>query len=245
VSSTTWTRTAVGSSAAPVGLAAWRAVEAQHRVSTIRLVDTLEEQGELEQLLDGSKPDLPATPAGLHWLLTTPFRYPPLPQGSRFRGPADPGVFYGADTRRTACAELGFWRWRFLLDSPALAALDALPQTLFTAHIEALAVDLRQMPLLKHAAIWTDPHHYAPCQAFARQARDAGVLAIRYASVRDPSQGGCVAVLSPLAFVPGELNEQAWRLTVTPSRVFWHRDSALHAETFEFETAPWHGAAPA
>ena len=245
MSSTTWTPTAVASSAARVGLAAWRAVEAQHRVSTIRLVDTLDEQAELEQLLEHSKPALPRVPAGLHWLLATPFRYPPLPQGSRFRGPADPGVFYGAETRRTACAELGYWRWRFLLDSPALATLEALPQTLFTAHIEALAVDLREAPLLRDADAWTHPQDYAVCQAFARQARDAGVTAIRYASVRDPLRGGCVAVLSPEVFVPGELQEQTWRLTVTRARVFWHRDSALHAETFEFIAAAWHGASPA
>ena len=245
MSSTTWTPTAVASSAARVGLAAWRAVEAQHRVSTIRLVDTLDEQAELEQLLEHSKPALPRVPAGLHWLLATPFRYPPLPQGSRFRGPADPGVFYGAETRRTACAELGYWRWRFLLDSPALAALEALPQTLFTAHLDALAVDLREAPLLRDADAWTHPQDYTSCQAFARLARDAGVTAIRYASVRDPLHGGCVAVLSPAVFVPGDLQEQAWRLTVTRARVFWHRDSALHGETFEFITAAWHGASPA
>ena len=74
------------------------------------LVDTLDEQALLEQLLEGSKPPLPSGAAGLHWLLFTPFRYPPPPSGSRFRGQTDPGVFYGADEVETACAELGFWR---------------------------------------------------------------------------------------------------------------------------------------
>jgi hypothetical protein len=40
-------------------MAAWRGVEAQHVVSTMRLVDTVEEQDLLEQMLEGSKPDLP------------------------------------------------------------------------------------------------------------------------------------------------------------------------------------------
>jgi hypothetical protein len=245
VSSTTWTPTAVASSASRVALTAWRAVEAQHRVSTIRLVDTLEEQAELEQLLEASKPALPDVPPGLHWLLATPFRYPPLPQGSRFRGPADPGVFYGAEARRTACAELGYWRWRFLLDSPALARLEALPQTLFTASVDARAIDLREPPLVRDAAAWMHPRDYGPCQAFARVARESGVTAIRYASVRDPDHGGCIAVLSPQVFVPGDFAEQGWRLTVMRSRVFWHRDSAVHAESFEFGTAQWRATLPA
>jgi hypothetical protein len=75
------------------------------------LVDT-DEQALLERLLDDSKPAAP------HWLLFAPFRHPPLPSGSRFRGPADPGVFYGAELQRTACAELGYWRWRLLMDVP-------------------------------------------------------------------------------------------------------------------------------
>ena len=77
------------------------------------LVDTLAEQHLLEDLLERAKPPLPDETAGLHYLLATPFRYPPTDRGSRFRRPSDPGVFYGADAVRTACAELGYWRWRF------------------------------------------------------------------------------------------------------------------------------------
>ena len=67
-------------------LTAWRVVEAQHKVSTRRLVDTLDEQRLLEQIVDEVKPPIPAGPgfAGLHYLLSTPFRHPPLRHGSRF-----------------------------------------------------------------------------------------------------------------------------------------------------------------
>ena len=62
----------------------WRAVEAQHRVATLRLVDDQAEQAVLEQLLEASKPPLPPHADRLHFLLSTPFRYlPPWP--SRFR----------------------------------------------------------------------------------------------------------------------------------------------------------------
>jgi hypothetical protein len=61
-------------------------VEAQHRISTLKLVDTVEEQQALEQLIEETKPPLPPECAGLHYLLSTPFRYGAVyPVGSRFR----------------------------------------------------------------------------------------------------------------------------------------------------------------
>jgi hypothetical protein len=205
----------------------------------MRLVDTLDEQADLERLLESSKPALPAGSEGLHWLLTTPFRYPPLPSGSRFRAANQPGVFYGADERRTACAELGYWRWRFLTDSPSLGAMDGLPQTLFRASCQGLAIDLRAAPFDRDVARWNDPVDYGPCQAFAATVRSTAVELIRYASVRDPLHAGCAAVLTPAAFVVADLAEQAWLLTVTRARVFWHRSSAAEPETFQFDAAAW------
>ena len=111
MSCTTWTPAAVASERRRWRGQVWRAVEAQHRVATLRLVDTLPEQAQLEQLLETSKPPLPETAQLQHYLLVTPFRYAPRhPGGSRFRSALDAGVFYGADERRTACAELGYWR---------------------------------------------------------------------------------------------------------------------------------------
>ena len=47
---------------------AWRGVEAQHVVSTMRLVDTPDEQDLLETLLEGSKPAMPSTKQPKHYL---------------------------------------------------------------------------------------------------------------------------------------------------------------------------------
>lgn len=217
----------------------WRAVEAQHIVATNVLVDTLAEQAELERLLDESKPPLAPGRNALHWLLATPFRYPPLTGGSRFRGPADAGVWYGADRLRTACAEVGYWRWRFLRASPALAALPARAQTLFRAAIAGNGLDLRLPPLSAEAARWTDPDDYAATQALARQARGQGIELLRYASVRDPEHGGAVVLFTPSAFdgsAPLEL--QTWLLEVQPTRVTWVYASALSPAAFEFRWLP-------
>jgi hypothetical protein len=218
----------------------WRAVEAQHRVSTMVLVDTLDEQALLEHILDDSKPVLPSAQRSLHYLLFTPFRYPPLPNGSRFRGPFDPGVFYGAEAIRTACAELGYWRWRLLRDSPQMQSIPPVPQTLFRTAVSGQAIDLRKPPLSRRRKQWTDPDDYTACQKLARDARANGVEIIRYQSVRDPESGACAAVLSHTAFVnPMPAESQTWTLAVFRQRVFWRRDSIFEEESFDFDATPW------
>ena len=86
MSSNTWTPAALSSEARALSGTCWRLVEAQHRVSTLKLVDTVEEQSVLEDLIQNTKPVLPAECAHLHYLLCTPFRYGAVyPAGSRFR----------------------------------------------------------------------------------------------------------------------------------------------------------------
>jgi len=235
VSSNTWTPRAVASEAVRARRRLWRAVEAQHIASTLRLVANVEEQHLLERLLDQSKPPLPPATGDLHYLLSTPFRYS-SPIGSRFRAPADSGIWYGAEAQRTACAELGFWRWRFLMDSDALQSIGPSPQTVFRAGIDGRLVDLTRPPFKRSRAEWTHPDHYGPSQGFARVAQHAAIDAIRYESVRDPEHGAAVAVLRPACFKPRKLLEQqTWFLTVRRAAVVWQREG----ETFEFDAAAW------
>ena len=211
---------------------AWRAVEAQHIVSTLRLTGhNPVEQERLERILEQSKPPLPKAAANLHYLLATPFRYPPSKYGSRFRAWPDPGVLYAAAQRRTACAELGYWRWRFLTDSPSLNEVPAAAQTLFQLGIAGRGIDLALPPLDAWLPQWSHPEDYAATQALARQARTAGQQWIAYTSVRDPQSGRCYAVLDPAALKPREpVAQETWYLTVTKSTVVWRRER----ETFVF-----------
>lgn len=220
-----------------VTLPLWRAVEAQHIAATRVLVDSLAEQALLEQLLEDAKPAVPMACARLDYLLFTPFRYPTRRAGSRFRARSDPGVWYGAEQPRTACAEIGYWRCRFVADSAGLDRLEAVPHTVFRATAKGLAVDLRQPPLSRHAVRWTAPDDYGPCQDFARDLRGTGVEAIRYASVRDPQNGGCAAVLDCRAFVGtrGISQRQTWFLSVDADRASWVRSGARVAATEAFE----------
>lgn len=234
--SSTWTASAVASEARRSQRRLWRAVEAQHVASTLRLVAGVEEQLLLERLLEQSKPALPAGARELHYLLATPFRYA-SPVGSRFRAASQPGIWYGAEHLRTCCAELGYWRWRFLTDSPALSSLGPSPQTVFRARIQARSIDLTRPPFRRARAVWTHPLDYGATQDLAATARAAGVEAIRYESVRDPQHAPAVAVLSPAVFRPPRPTEQqTWLLTVRAEAVTWHRDQ----DAFEFPTRPWH-----
>ncbi len=235
MSSNIWTPPAVASEASRATRRLWRAVEAQHIASTLRLVGGVEEQSVLEAILDKSKPALPKDAADLHYLLATPFRYV-APLGSRFRAPSDAGVWYGAEKERTACAELGFWRWRFLMDSAGLKSLGPSPQTVFRAGIDARMVDLTEAPFKRARSAWTDPDDYTASQRFAQIARQANVDAIRYESVRDPQHAGAVAVLRAACFKPRQpLEQRIWLLTVRADAAIWQREGVSH----EFLAKDW------
>jgi hypothetical protein len=201
----------------------WRGVEAQHRVATLRLVDTLDEQAALEALLDASKPPLPAAAERLHYLIATPFRYR-SPHASRFRAAGAPGVWYGAKELHTACAEVAYWRWRFLMDSAGLRGGELLTEhTLFQAQVRGAAIDLTRTPWSAAAAAWTHPSNYGACQALAAAAR-SHVQWIRYASVRRPG-GQCGAVFAPQCLkLAAPLVQQTWTCKVTATQALMVHD---------------------
>ena len=204
MSANTWTPTALASEFVAWQGAGWRAVEAQHQVATMGLVHgDLGAQAVLEDILEQAKPLLPQDAKGLHWLLSTPFRYWPLPGGSRFRRRQDSGVFYGAEERETACAEAGYWRLRFWNESSFLSGKSkSVPVTLFEFHAATRrALDLTQPPLDADRGLWTHPEDYSATQALADNARQAGAEALRYESVRRPD-GRCLEVTTPRRMVP-------------------------------------------
>ena len=223
MSSSTWTPHAVASEAFRWDGTIWRIVESQHVASTMKVVDDADEQAVLEALLEGSKPLIPREAAHLDYLLATPFRYWPRPGGSRFRAVGDPGVFYGAEDVRTAAAEVGYWRWRFLKDAVSLARLGPVPHTAFSAEIGTLVIDLQAPPFSSQARLWEDPADYASTQALASVAREAKLGAIQYRSVRASAPAWCMAVLEPGAFAKPAPNpvQQTWYLAVSPEQVTW------------------------
>lgn len=211
-----WTPAALSSEARTLKGECWRLVEAQHRVSTLRLVDTLAEQGLLEELLERTKPRIPPECEGLHYLLATPFRYdPPYPRGSRFRRAGRTlGVYYAAQHVETAVVELSFHRLLFFAESPATPwPQNATEFTAFSVGYSGKGIDLTRPPLSKNRAAWTDPVDYSACQTLADNARAGELRVIRSQSVRDPHARANIALLSCRAFTaPEPKARQTWRM---------------------------------
>ena len=206
---------------------AWRLVEAQHVVSTLKLVDDLAEQAVLEDILEAAKPALPEACAHLHYLLSTPFRYRPYPHGSRFRRTGHtPGVWYGAETVETSVAELAFYRALFYAESPETPfPASAAAHTAFSVPLEARAMADTTRPPLDGSEAWTDPIDYAPCQRLADAVRARKGDLIRYVSVRDPYGRAALAVLDCAVFAATEPQSyQSWHLRMSRGGVIAVRD---------------------
>lgn len=220
MSSSTWTPAALSSEARALSGICWRLVEAQHRVSTLKLVDTVEEQGALEDLLQNTKPVLPAECAHLHYLLSTPFRYGAVyPMGSRFRRAGlTEGVFYAAEEPYTAVAEIVFYRLLFYAESPGTPwPQNAAAYTAFSAvYATKKGLDLTAGKLQRDKAPWMHLTDYEPCQRLADLSRSAGVDVIRYLSVRDPRRGFNLALLTWRVFTKSKpVSEQTWRIRLS------------------------------
>ena len=197
-------------------------VEAQHRISTNRLADSLEDQAKLEALAEAAKPSLPKSAHGLHYLLASPFRYG-HGMASRFRRADErPGIFYASETEATAIAETAYWRLRFYLRSPGFVPPSATTEhTSFTAAlVTARALDLTRAPFAARIDDWTDPADYSACQELAGAARDADVAVIRVVSARDPARGCNVVVLEPAAFASARPTiRRTWHLRFESNRL--------------------------
>lgn len=235
MSSNIWTRCAGDSELRTLRLSPWRVVEAQHQVSTRKLVDSAAEQVLLEELIDGAKPpDL--TNGSLHYLLFTPFRYPPLKYGSRFGGRHERGIWYGSTTRRTAFAEVAYYRLLFMEGTRAELGLMTTPLTAFTVRVRSVrAIDLAAPPFDTHRQAIASPVEYASSQALGTAMRSAGVELFRYPSARDAKGGMNVGALVPSVFgtAPPQ-GFETWHCAAARSSVEFAKSDYLARETFVF-----------
>lgn len=201
MSSSIWTQCGGASSSRRLTSSPWRAVEAQHVISTRQLTDSDAEQGVLEELIERSKPPSGDDTRGLHFLLFTPFRYPPLPHGSRFGSRAERGIWYGSETLRACFAEVAYYRMVFLEGTQAEIAPLFVELTTFRADVRsARGVDLMGPAFDAHAGRISSPTSYGDSQQLGRTMREDGVEVARYRSARDKEGGANLAVFSPAAF---------------------------------------------
>ncbi len=239
MSSSIWMRCAGDSERRPLQLDSWRVVESQHQISTRKLVDTTAEQDLLETLLEAVKPPV-GVGARLHYLLFTPFRYPPLRHGSRFGTRHDRGIWYGSLQQRTAFAEVAYYRLLFLEGTRAALGQVTSALTAFTVRMRTVCgIDLDTPPFDDHRPEIASPVSYAASQALGQAMREAGVELFRFPSARDANGGTNVGAFTPAVFhaaAPRQL--QRWHCTATRDGVDVTRGDLARARyTHRFERA--------
>jgi RES domain len=235
MSSNIWTRCAGTSEIRTLRLMPWRAVEAQHQVSTRKLVDSADEQQLLEEMIDRVKPPDP-TRGHMHYLLATPFRYPPLPHGSRFGTRRERGIWYGAESRRTLFAEVAYYRLVFLEGTRADLGLLTTQLTAFTVRAHSThGIDLVAAPFAAHRRAIANPVRYTTSQALGAAMRAADVELFRYPSARDAKDGVNVGAFTPAVFGGAKPRGlETWHCTATRALVEVVKRDYFGRETFVY-----------
>ncbi|HMA19512.1 MAG TPA: RES family NAD+ phosphorylase [Gemmatimonadaceae bacterium] len=235
MSSSIWTLCAGDSELRPFRISPWRVVEAQHQVSTRKLVDSTEEQVLLEEMIDRVKPpDL--TGGRLHYLLFTPFRYPPLPHGSRFGGRHEPGIWYGSVEIRCAFAEVSYYRLVFIEGTQADLGTLTTALTAFTVSMRTnRGVDLTTGPFEKYRAEIASPVSYDATQELGADIRAANVEAIRYPAARDAEGGVNVAAFVPSVFGKSKPKVlETWYCATSRERIDFTKGDYFTRRAFTF-----------
>ena len=219
---------------------AWRVVETQEIAATQAITRSAAEQSRLEELLDASKPPVPADCDGLSYLLYTPFRYPPLAHGSRFGGRFERGIFYASLVPSAAFAECALYLWLFQQGPREMGPLASIrdQRTAFSARLKsARAMDTTRETFARVQRKISDPASWDFSQKLGSALRAANSGFCLYASPR-LNDAVNVAVFDPKSFAEREPRDiQHWHLALDTARCRFSRRTSAGDQTIEFEYA--------
>ena len=223
-----------------------RLVESQILATTMGFVDDLDEQFLLEQMIDETKPNYPPDAENLHYLLKTPFRYPPLDWGSRFGRKHEPSLFYGAQETHTVLAESAYYRlvfWHSMQGTPCKNKITT-EHSLFSVDYQTeQSIDLTQPPFAQYNPQLTHTSDYSSSQNLGSDMREAEVEAFIYSSAR--CQGTCIALFSSAPFVqqkPQDISQ--WLCETKADKISFKRTDEHKIHRFEFELFAIEGELP-
>lgn len=232
----------------------YRLVEGQYYISTRPLVDSDEEHDILEAILDNSKPIAPTynKKGVLHYLLFTPFRYPPLKTGGRFHTRLEQSPFYGSHELQTAMAEVAYGRFLFNAHTQAEFSPMQVSYTHFVARLASNnALYLTKKPFQVYREHLSHPSSYTFSQPFGKAMRAAGVEVFTFFSARK-TDGVNVGVFTVEAFAhntPLKGKEGHWSVFVTHEVVEFTRthmiDNAKESHVFRHKDFYIDGIFPA
>ncbi|MEO5587984.1 MAG: RES family NAD+ phosphorylase [Gemmatimonadaceae bacterium] len=205
-------------------------------VSTRKLVDSDDEQVLLEELIDSVKPT-DITNGRIHYLLFTPFRYPPLSLGSRFGTVHERGIWYGAIEVRTAFAEVAYYRLLFLAGTSAPLGTISTALTLFSAGVRTQhGIDLTQPPFDAYQQSISSKTKYHQSQALGAAMRAERIEAAVFSSARDADGGRCIAVFAHAVFGRSRPRSFAtWHCAASTERVDFSQSDYFVRQRFTFD----------
>ena len=185
-----------------------RIVESQEQVATTRIVGNLAEQDLLEHMLEDSKPG--SIDPGLHYLLSTPFRYPPLRHGSRFGSTLEPSLFYASMDLRTCLQECAYYRFIFWYDMASPPPNPVTTQhTVFRVELKSdCCVDLQSSAYDRIRSQIQSPNSYATSQALGSHLRQGGAHLLLFESARGPGINAAAYTTMVFASAPG--GQELW-----------------------------------
>lgn len=202
-----------------------RVVESQEQIATNALVDDLAEQAQLEALLEQAKPPAPRETRSLHYLLATPFRYPPLRHGSRFGSRHEPSLFYGAVELHTALAETAYYRllfWAGMTTPPPSGKLVTAHTVFGAAYRSEKGLRLQDPPFDEYRTRIANPASYEASQRLGHELRQAGIEAFQFPSARDQENGINVALFTAKALRRKQpMFQQQWLCETDAERVMF------------------------
>jgi len=198
-----------------------RVVESQEKVATMNLVDTLVEQSLLEDLIEESKPCAHQT--NRHYLIKTPFRYPPLKHGSRFGSRFENGIFYAGQTLRSAICESAFYSFYFM-SRTTTPYKDAIinHKTSFSVKVEDkkhIALTEISDPAIKSKLMHKSNYQYT--QSIGKKMREQNASSFSFPSARCEKEVN-IGVFDIHSIVGEPKNYQNWEVKQTAKNILFY-----------------------
>ena len=225
-----------------------RIVESQQQIATTQIVDTLEEQSILESLLEVAKPPLPERSGRLHYLLSTPFRYPPLLHGSRFGQRHERSLFYASKSLETLLAEASYYRfvfWSGMREAPSSSQFITEHTVFGGRYYSDQGVQLQRAPFDQYRTELANPAQYQVTQQLGAAMREQGIEALEYVSARDSDRGINVALYTPDALIVNEpLFAELWLCTTSQNVVRFSNRVVKRVFSFSIDMFHVNGVLP-
>ena len=212
-------------------LKGFRVVEDQQFITTRPLVDSDEEHSILEDMLERTKPPLPedelSDASRSDYLLFTPFRYPPLLEGTRFGRIDERSPFYGSLSLEGCFSEIAHNRFRFIDDSKAKLSSIAVDYTSFNFVVSSRKfIDLSSDIFLTYKDKLTNKADYSFTQNLGKKLRNNNVQMCKYWGARKDGVINIV-IFTPSIFTKRTFNKKTWKCITNDNVVEFYRNREL------------------